>query len=80
MLNEGQMTINMASPFEGTPIRLCTQVTKVTRPLFSVTKMAEDGKFKVLCAKDKAVVKDIGGKVLATFHKKQGLCVCTMKV
>ena len=74
------MTINMVSPPEGAPTRLCTQVTKVTRPLLSVTKMTEDGKLEVLCTKDKAVAKDLGGKILATFHKKQGLYVCMMTV
>ena len=80
MRNEGQMTINMVSPLEGTPIQLCTQVTKVTRPLLSVTKMTEEGTLEVLCGKDKAVVRDLKGKILATFHKKHGLYVCMMKV
>ena len=74
------MTINMVSPLEGTPIRLCTRVTKVTRPLLAVTKMSEDGKLEALREKDKAVVTDLSGKVLATFHKKHGLYVCMMKV
>ena len=79
-MNEGQMTVNMISPLEGTHIKLCPQVTKVTRPLLSVTKMTEEGKLDVLCTKDKAVVRDLNGKVLATFPKKQGLYVCKMKV
>ena len=74
------MTINMVSPIEGTPIQLCTQVTKVTRPLLSVTKITEDGKLRVICDQVKAVVVDANGKVLATFNKKQGLYVCMMKV
>ena len=74
------MTINMVSPLEGTPIQLCTQVTKVTRPLLSVTKMTEEGKLEVLCGNDKAVVRNLKGKTLATFNKKQGLYVCVMKV
>jgi hypothetical protein len=78
--NEGQMTINMVSPLEGTPIQLCTQVTKVTRPLLSVTKITEDGKLRVMCDQVKAVVVDLSGKVLATFNKKNGLYVCMMKV
>ena len=71
--NEGQMTINMVSPLEGTQIKLCTPVTKVTRPLLSVTKITEDGKLKVVCDQVKAVIVDISGEVLATFHKKLGL-------
>ena len=78
--NEGQMTINMVSPLEGTQTKLCTQVTKVTRPLLSVTTITEDGKLKVVCDQVKAVIVDISGKVLATFHKKHGLYVCMMKV
>ena len=74
------MTVDMVSPLEGTPIQLCTQVTKVTRPLLSVTKMTEDGKLEVICRRDRAVVVDLKGKVLATFNKKNGLYVCMMKV
>ena len=78
--NEGQMTINMVSPLEGTPIRMCTQVTKVTRPLLSVTKITEEGKLRVVCDQVKAVIIDLQNKTLATFHKKHGLYVCMMKV
>ena len=74
------MAINMLSPLDGTPIQLCTQVTKVTRPLLSVTKMTEEGKLGVRCGNDKAVARDLKGKILATFNKKQGLHVCMMKV
>ena len=75
------MTVNMVSPEEETEIALCTQVTQVTRPLLSVTKkMTENGKLEVICRKDKAVVQDLKGKVLATFNKKHGLYVCMMKV
>ena len=80
LLNEGQMTVHMVSPLEETAISLCTQVTQVTRPLLSVTKMTEDGKLEVLCRRDKAVVRDLKGKILATFPKKNGLYVCMMKV
>jgi len=78
--NEGQITVNMISPIEGTAIQLCTQVTKVTRPLLSVTKLTEEGKLRVLCDQEKAVVMDLQNKVLATFPQKNGLYVCTMKV
>ena len=54
--NEGQMTINMVSPVEGCEIQLCTQVTKVTRPLISVPKMTESGKLSVLCLQTEALV------------------------
>jgi hypothetical protein len=78
--NEGQMTVEMISPIEGTAIKLCTQVTKVTRPLLSVTKITGEGKLRVLCEQIKAVIIDLQGKVLATFSKKNGLYVCMMKV
>ena len=70
----------MVSPLEGTAIKLCTQVTKVTRPLLSVTKITEEGKLLVVCDQTKAVMIDLKNKVLATFPKKNGLYVCTMKV
>ena len=78
--NEGQMTVEMTSPMEGIPIKLCTQVTKVTRPLLSVTKITEEGKLRVMCDQVKAVVVDLKNNVLATFPKKNCLYVCTMKV
>ena len=74
------MTVEMTSPLEGVPIELCTQVTKVTRPLLSVTKITEEGKLRVMCDQVKAVVVDLKNNVLATFHKKNGLYVCTMRV
>ena len=74
------MDVEMVSPLEGTVIKLCPQVTKVTRPLLSVTKITEEGKLRVICDQTKAVVIDLGGKVLATFPKKNGLYVCMMKV
>ena len=80
MLNEGQITVDMVSSIEGTAIKLCTQITKVTRPLLSVTKLTEEGKLKVICDQVKAVIVDLQNKVLATFPKKNGLYVCTMKV
>jgi hypothetical protein len=80
LANEGQMTVEMVSPVEGTQIKLCTQVTKVTRPLLSVSKITEEGKLKVICDQIQAVIVDLSGKVLATFPKKNGLYVCMMRV
>ena len=80
MRNEGQINVDMVSPIEGAPIRLCTQVTKVTRPLLSVTKITEEGKLRVVCDQVKAVVIDLQHKVPATFPEKNGLYVCLMKV
>ena len=74
------MTVEMIAPLEGAQIKVCTQVTKVTRPLLSVTKITEEGKLRVVCDQTKAVVIDLKNKVLATFPKKNGLYVCTMKV
>ena len=74
------MTIDMISSIGGASIKLCTQVTKVTRPLLSVTKITEEGKLRVLCDQIKAIVIDVPGKTLATFPKKNVLYVCTMKV
>ena len=80
MANEGQMTVDMMAPVEMIPIKLCTQVTNVTRPLLWVTKITEEGKLRVMCDQNKAVVVDLQGKVLATFRRKNGLHVCLMKV
>ena len=70
----------MISPIEGTAIKLCTQVTKVTMPLLSVTKLTEGGKLRVMCDQVKAVIIDLQNNVLATFPKTNGLYVCMMKV
>ncbi len=70
--HEGQIAVNMIFPTEGTETRLCTQVTKVTRPLLSVTKLTGEGKLRVLCDQVKAVVMDLQNKVLATFPNNNG--------
>ena len=74
------MTVDMVAPIKGTEIQLCTQVTKVTRPLLSVSKITKDGKLRVVCDQTKAVIVDLENQVLATFPKKNGLYVCSMKV
>ena len=70
----------MVAPIEGTEIQICPQVTKVTRPLLSVSKITEGGKLRVICDQEKAVIVDREGKTLVTFPKKNGLYVCAMKV
>ena len=80
MRHEGQMTVDMISPIEGAAIKLCTQVTKVTRPLLSVTKITEGGKLRVVCDQEQAVIIDKQNKVLATVPEKNGLYVCVVKV
>ena len=75
MKNEGHMAVEMVSSLEGTQTKLCAQVSKVTRPLLSVTQITEEGQLEVLCRRYKAVVVDIGGKVIAAFDKRNGLYV-----
>ena len=74
------MTVEMLAPKELIPIKLCPQVTKVTRPLLSVTKITEEGKLRVMCDQHKAVVVDLQGRTMATFPKKGGLYVCLMRL
>ena len=53
---------------------------KVTRPLFSVTKMTESGNISVGRERDEALVMGEQGQVLARFKKNGGLYTCLMKV
>ena len=78
--NEGQVLLSMVAPGSDCELTCNVQVAKVTRPIFSVTKMTESGKLSVLCKKDVAVILDEKQKVLATFHRSGGLYVATMKI
>ena len=56
------------------------QITKITRPLLSVTQMAKNGDITVVCKKDEAVILSADHQVLALFKRKGGLYVADMKV
>ena len=81
MENEGEVHIMMIAP-GGLECELETaiQITKITRPLLSVTQMTRNGDIFVICKKDEALVMNQQQQVLAVFKRKGGLYVANMKV
>ena len=81
LANEGEVHIVMMAP-GGIECELETtvQITKITRPLLSVTQMTKNGDITVVCKRDEAVVLGADQQVLAVFNRKGGLCVADMKV
>ena len=79
--NEGEVHIMMIAP-GGLECELETaiQITKITRPLLSVTQMTRNGDIFVICKKDEALVMNQQQQVLAVFKRKGGLYVANMKV
>ena len=55
-------------------------ITKITRPLLSVSQMTKSGKIMVVCKKNEAVVLNLQHEVLAVFKQKCGFYVADMKV
>ena len=80
--NEGQVQALMSPPGgqEDTELQFCFQITKVTRPPLSVTKMTERGDLYVLCKKDEALILDKDNRTVARFVRKGGLYKAVMKV
>ena len=55
------------------------QITKITRPLLSVTQMSQNGDITVVCKRDEAVILSADHQVLELFKLKGGLYVADMK-
>ena len=81
LANEGEVHISMIAP-GGIECELGTtvQITKITRPLLSVTQMIKNGDITVVCKKDEAVILSADHQVLALFKRKGGVYVADMKV
>ena len=81
LANEGEVNIVMIAP-GGLECELDTtiQITKITRPLLSVSQMTKSGEVVVVCKKDEAVILNSKHEVLAVFKQKGGLYVADMKV
>ena len=56
------------------------QITKITRPLLSVTQMPKNGDILVFCKRDKAVVLNAQNQPLAVFKRKGCFYAADMKV
>ena len=81
LANEGEVHIMMITP-GGLEFELETtiQITKITRPLQSVTQMTRNGDISVLCKKDVVLVMNQHQQVLAVFKRKGGFYVANMNV
>ena len=56
------------------------QITKITRPLLSVSQMTKSGNVVVVCKKDEAVILNQQHEVLTVFKQKGGLYVGDISV
>ena len=79
--SEGQVTLNLESDVAGKAnlIKSVLQVTEITRPLMSVSKICDLG-HRCIFDKDKAEVISKDGHVLCSFERKGGLYVTSMKL
>ena len=81
--NRGQKALNLesegAKAGEANQIKAIFQITKVTRPLMSVSRIC-DGGMTAHFDKWKAVIKDKDGRVVCVFDRKGGFYVCRMKL
>ena len=81
--NEGQFKLRLRSggmaKGEGKDIESTFQVAKVTRPLWSVGRICDEG-FSINFTQTEAVVKDKLGKAICKFHRKGGLYVADLQL
>ena len=76
--NLGEKKLNLEVP-GGEVIALTLQIAKVTRPLMSIGRIADEG-FRVVFEHNEAEVIDkASGNVVCTFHRRNGgLYTCKM--
>ena len=81
LANEGEVHVTMIAP-GGLECDLdaTVQITKITRPLLSVSQMTKSGKIMVVCKKDEAVILNLDHEVLAVFKQRGGLYVADMRI
>ena len=81
--NEGQFKLRLRSggpaKGEGKDIESTFQVAKVTRPLWSVGRICDEG-FSINFTQTQAVVQDKLGKAVCKFHRKGGLYVADLQL
>jgi len=76
--NRGQMTLEMKSG--NIPIKSVFQVAKISKPLWSVGRLCDQG-FTVEFGKDNAKVKQNGtNKIMGTFQRHNGLYVGNLQL
>ena len=79
--NEGQFALRLRNGglgrHEGKDINSTFQVAKVTRPLWSVWRICDEG-FEVKFGKEAAVIRTKNGKEVCRVHRKGGLYVADL--
>ena len=81
LANEGEVnTVMIALGGMECELDATIQITKITRPLLSVSQMTKSGNVVVVCKKDEAVILNQQHEVLAVFKQKGGLYVADMRV
>ncbi len=77
IMNQGEAELHMVEP-GGTNIKSVFQVADVTRALYSVSKMCDDGCEVHFTAEEAVVTKD--GKVVTRFPREGGLYCVEMQI
>ena len=79
--NRGETHLNLEADVNGnkSPLQAIFQVADITRPLMSVSKMADQG-LECLFKKEVALVMNNKGEVVCEFQRRGGLYVTTMKL
>ena len=78
MKNRGEAKLKLSDPRAGTILTSTFQVADVTRALYSVSKMCDEGCVVTFTATEGIVTKD--GQVVARFAREGGLYVAEMKI
>ena len=78
MKNRGEAKLKLSDPKAGTILTSTFQVADVTRALYSVSKMCDEGCVVTFTATEGIVTKD--GQVVARFAREGGLYVAEMKI
>ena len=78
MKNRGEAKLKLNDPRAGTILTSTFQVADVTRALYSVSKMCDEGCVVTFTATEGVVTKD--GKVVAKFVREGGLYVAEMQI
>ena len=78
MRNRGEARLKLSDPKAGTTLHSTFQVADVTRALYSVSKMCDEGCVVTFTESEGTVTKD--GKVVARFVREGGLYVAEMEI
>ena len=77
--NQGQVTLGLKGLNEAKAIKSTFQVADVTRPLWSVGRICDEG-FKITFDDKKAEVLDKKGRVVCTFDRQGGLYLSKLRL